>query len=241
MKMKRLLTICAAPMALMLGVVVSTAFATIVETSVFKNPPNLGGKCRISDFGRRRQQADNFQLTGPYLTITEVHWWGEYGSFPDPAPTDDFVIRFFSNTRRKPSVVPFAEMPADNLTRTPAYTTDLALRRDDHHDEDTIYHYSADLPSPLTLNPGTTYYLSVVNNTKSSWGWLEDGARSHCGDRSHWFRYGDENDEHAWRTSCRNRNLSFELFAIPEPATITILLTGMLALAGWHRRRAEPH
>ena len=239
-------------MALMFGVAAPVVFATTSGESVFLNPPELDGNLRVSDFGWHRQQADDFRLTGSYLTITGVDWWGGYKHWPDPAATDNFVIRFFSSTHGKPSAVPFAEMPAVNLTRTEEYLDAEGVlsahhHNCTHHDDDTIYHYSAELPFPLPLNPETTYYLSIVNDTSSRWGWLaaEGGARSHYAsdlaleacwgwvDRSQWYR---TRDGRSWRTSCRNGNLSFELFATPEPATL--LLFGMGGLAVMRRRRA---
>jgi hypothetical protein len=214
------LTICVL-LGILLGVAPVTPAASV---SVFLNPPQDGRGCGISDFGFGQQVADDFQLAGPFLTITQVQWWGGYGFNPDPSPGDNFKIRFFYDIDGSPVVDPFTTMSASSLSRT---VTSLTASSWGSHDGGTVYKYLVDLPAPITLSAGTTYYLSVINNTSSTWGWLEDGSPSH------WYRLSDSN---SWQYSGRDTNLSFELLAVPEPATLLLLSMGGIALL--RKRRA---
>ena len=205
-------------LGLALSVVFPCAFAEAVSVSVFLNPPQDGGVCAISDFGYPQQEAEDFQLTGTYLTVTTVQWWGAYGSSPDPAAADDYVIRFFSDDAGEPNIYPFEDIQVSDVTRT---ATGMTASTWFSHDGGTIYEYSADLPSPITFTEATTYYLSVVNNTDSIWGWAENGSPSH------WYR---PSDAIAWSYSGQGTNLAFELYAIPEPATLLLFGLGAVML-----------
>lgn len=218
---------CGMRTAMLMAVLVVTSGvgaprASATDISVFLNPPEDGRECGISDFDRGQQEADDFQLIGDYLTITAVRWWGAYGSDPDPALLDDFMIRFFPDAGGVPAVNPFAELSVTDMTRTP---TEMTASPWGVHDGGTIYEYVADLLTPVDMSAGTTYYLSVTNDTSSVWGWLEDGSHSH------WWRQDDDGE---WELSTRNTNLSFELFAAPEPATIVLfgLVAALVLLRG---------
>ena len=67
-------------------------------------------------------------------------------------------------------------MSVAGLTRT---ATGMTSSSYGVHDGGTVYEYSADLSTPVALGAGTTYYLSIINNTGSYWGWLGDGAGDH--------------------------------------------------------------
>jgi len=215
--MKKLMIICA------LTVVMSLAGNARASISVFFNPPTDSSGCGISDFGDGQQEADDFQLGASY-SIIQARWWGAYGTAPDPALTDDFTIRFFDDAGGTPALNPFAEVSAVGLTRTATSLTAVTFGA---HDGGTVYEYMADLSAPVALSGGTTYYLSIVNNTGSYWGWLEDGS----GD--HWFRGADGT---AWYSSARVTDFAFELNAIPAPCAILLGSIGA-SLVGWLRRR----
>lgn len=207
----------------------STARADII----FSNPPLNNAGSGISDLGFGQQEADDFVLAGPIATIARLRWWGSYGTSPDPAPTDDFRVRFFNDAGGSPSTTFFAEINLTGVTRT---ATSLTSSPFGSHDGGTVYQYEADLVPPLSLVPGTTYYLSILNNTGSAWGWLENDSVG--GGGSHWFRSSDGSP---WSLSVRGTDFSFELesaaAAVPEPASWALMGLGLLCLVGSGRIR----
>jgi hypothetical protein len=91
------------------------------------------------------------------------------------------------------------------------------------------------LPSPLNLLAGTVYYLSLVNNTLSQWGWLENDDVG--GGGSQWFRLPSQSQD--WILSGRDTDLAFELQSpaavVPEPGMFLLAAMGMICAVGARR------
>jgi hypothetical protein len=189
---------------------------------LFSQPVVSGGVGLASDFARFQQEADNFTLP-PTASVVTIHWWGAYAN--NDIRTDNFTLRFFGDVAGNPAVMPLVDLSAVSLTRTPTSLLDNL--------GDPIYEYQAALPSPVTLNQATSYYLSVVNNTPPGgvWDWVGSGPGTH------WAR---QEDGTAWTASGGTTSFAFELLgtAVPEPPTVAILSFGSLTLLvySWRRR-----
>jgi hypothetical protein len=209
--MKRLITIaCLAAL---------TSFAALQAGAdvIFSQGPLDGGGSTISELGGgyRQQSLDDFVLDPGGATVTDVHWWGSYGEDPDPT-TDDFTIRFFTDVGGSPNSAFFHEVNVGPVTRGATGMTSSAWGV---HDGGVVYEYSVDLPASICLDGGTTFYMSILNNTDSEWGWLEDGSGLH------WFR-GSEGG--SWSESSRQTDLAFQLTGTPIPEPTTMLMLGGL-------------
>jgi len=177
-----------------------------------------------------------FTLQPGANTITDVHWWGIYGtsgSIPQqPLQDDHFLIRFF--VWDVDSVVdPFVEIGAGNAVNR----TDSGLNVSVNDKPFDIFAYSVDI-APLTLVPNTRYLLSIVNDTTSSatnsWSWSQsatDAGMNLSGVRQ---RYGSE-PEH-WYWGGVTGDVAFHLTSVPAPAPAALLGIGLAAL-GFARRK----
>jgi len=135
---------------------------------VNRGSPNLGGGCQLAlnanglNYGPLFHTADNFnvQTTG---ALTGVSWSAVYRAgtaapFPDgpPPATETFVIRILSDVAGVPTTQLYSTT-VTNPTRVNSGTLLGVL---------TIYDYTAlALPTPVTLNAGTCYWLEITNTS----------------------------------------------------------------------------
>src|SRR5262249_46965227 len=121
---------------------------------LFSQPVIDGGVGLASDFARAQQEADNFALSQA-ASVQTIHWWGAYAN--NALGTDNFTLRVFADVAGNPATTPFVNVSGLNVTRTATNLLDNL--------GDRIYEYLATFASPVPLDVGTSYYLSVVNNT----------------------------------------------------------------------------
>ena len=199
-------------------------FAGPVQADIlFSQPVIPDGVALASDFAHFQQEADNFVLVQP-ASVQSIQWWGAYTN--NAVQADNFTLRLFSDVAGSPTMVPFVDDAAMNVTRTLTNLVDNL--------GDPIYAYQAGLASPAAVNGNTPYYLSVVNNTPPGgvWDWVGSGPGTH------WAR---PDDTSPWTVSSNSTAFSFELLgtagtAVPEPGTLLLLGCASLGLLAYRWR-----
>lgn len=176
------------------------------------------------------QFADDFLLQSA-SQITRLNWWGLYAFHNTPEGPDDFTLRIFADIGGSPSSLPLFQFSLGDLGRVDTGVNSFGSE---------VYAYSAFLPSLVILGGGTTYWLSIVNNTASdeddNWYWQRvtrflGSTQARLNDKSPWSPWGDPS------------TLAFNIegTVVPEPSTWTVLALGGVVLiafrlAGSRRR-----
>lgn len=175
--------------------------------------------------------ADDFMCTDPRPVI-DVHWWGSYWSGSGPQPIEGFIIRFFSNIIEQysqPDVLLYEEYIPGNCRETfYGYSS---------YDGTDVYQYNCDLPRPFDQVPNEIYWISIQVDPGwdgyPNWGWHNS--------IDHWEDdavQATEPEPWGWNEIVHpdgySDDLAFEL-SVPEPATLSLLVLGGLALV--RRRR----
>lgn len=195
-------------------------------------PPN-NAQWRNSDFSNQfgGQAADNFVLAADSI-LTGIDWYGSYLFTSAQPMADDFSINLYSDAANTPAdTVLHAASLTSAVSRT--FTGDIVST--DFGDFE-MYRYSVGI-SPFSLAAGTSYWLSIVNETSDitqfgGWAWaynLDGDDPSFVGDATHrWIREGGD-----W-TAFGSSNLAFALFGdvidIPEPPLLALLAAGLVFL-----------
>jgi hypothetical protein len=178
----------------------------------------------MSDFGWPLQRGDNFVLTSGSNVITDIHWWGVY--YPSGlSEQDNFTIRIFNfENSGGPDADFFYENIVGNVNRTDTGSIIAGSLK--------MYEYAVDI-QPLTLTPGDSYLLSIINNAGTSgiyWNWasISDGPS--------YFRDLDGTSWGYYQAVGMAFNLTGPTEPIPEPTTIVLLGSGLIGLAGYGRK-----
>ena len=190
---------------LLTAVALSLSVHPIVGATIYDTGPfTADGGAMASDFSSSTtptspiQRADDF-LFSSTSQITTINWWGQYAFNNTPGP-DDFTLRIFADLSGTPASIPLFQFALGNVGRV---TTGVVSFGSD------VYGYSGVLSSPVTLSGGTTYWLSIVNNTASD-----------ANDNWYWQRVS------RFTGSVQSRNTDVSPWGVIEPSTLAFNLQG---------------
>ena len=198
---------------------------------VFRQAPlNTGGPgadtAFINNSGQPSWQrtADEFSLPSDGL-LSRVVWWGFYGgdfdAVPEPAPSSEaFWVRLYqpSPSDGLPGIMIHEEIATNPLRTTTGRIIGTGAFPPERQ-------YAADLTAPLALVANQVYWLEItqIDLPVSTFRWeVSLGSGSPFA-----FQNGNVTD---WRRTTQTSNLSFELYAIPEPSSAFILIMGCILI-----------
>lgn len=151
------------------------------------------------------------------VDVTNIGWWGGYSSGFTPTPTPNaFYVEI--GVQNGAPIVQFSGLA------TPTATA-----------QSLVSFYSMDLGAVAQLSGGVDYYIliqaehdvNLANLASSSWYWAYDTAAT--GDTGFYYNNIDAVGNDPSNPFFMNKDTAFVLNAVPEPATIWLV---MLALAG---------
>jgi hypothetical protein len=206
----------------------TTLIGGLLSASGSAQATTIADVFHVSDFGISLQQADSFELTSGATTITGIQWSGIYVLNLVPAE-DDFTIRIFEDDGGLPSIDAIYELNVGEISGV-----DTGINDSIGHD---VYEFSVAI-APISLTAGTTYWLSIVNDTCVSgvfgcWGWFASDSGSQASRSS---------DDTYWSESAQV-DLAFRLTsamsamgAVPEPGAAQVFGIGCVIVGAATRR-----
>lgn len=164
--------------------------------------------------------ADDFRLGGP-IAVTSLTWWGnDY----IPQVADVFSIRFFEDDNGKPGAL-LSEFEPTLVTKAIEGFGSQPLGGYE------LSRYSAPLPSPQAFQAEVRYWLSIKNPRSAEWTWDWRISDSHANPGMLFKLEGED-----WGNLSYGTETSFQLFGVPEPSSLLLLVAGC---AGLERRRRQ--
>jgi hypothetical protein len=205
------------------GLLLSSLGALPAEANILYSQPAANSSAWTSESSNGsngfNQVWDNFTLVST-ATVTNVAWTGWV--LPDFGIINGFTIGFYADsvdgTDHSPGALIYSASISGNANET----------RVGAHNAYGIFDFNAPVVFPATL--GTQYWISIVANPQSAtWNW----ANSNGGDSS--FFEDDQNGT----IGPVGTDVAFTLSnaTAPEPSSLALAGTGMLAVVGMVRRR----
>ena len=201
-------------------------YGTAANAAVIFSNGGIGSNSFVSDPDFPLFAADDFTLASGASTITDIQWTGLYFSSNTPQAVDDFTIQIYADIAGAPD----AGAPLHSLLIGNPGRTDTGV---DATGSD-IYFYSVSV-APIVLVPGTTYWLSISNDTTGdaddNWFWGMDDAVGNS------FIRPTAADPWSPINNRHDFTLIGPLADVPEPPTLALLLAATIAVVGFRRNR----
>ncbi len=179
---------------------------------------------------RNFKHADNFTLS-TQSHISRINWWGmtEGATHTNLQNFDQFQIEFYtSRTTNNNRIKPDTLIASQTFDLASITTNDTGFQTAGGAIK---YQHQATLTDALTLDSNTTYWIAIsarsIDPNADTWQWLDadptdTDSSSYDFNTDRWLAF-------------RDTDSAFQLFAVPSPATTSLLLTAPIAA---RRRRS---
>ena len=127
--------------------------------------------------------AEDFQFDQPTL-ISNIEWWGGYGSHASFPSDDNFTVRLYADNGGAPGALLQTFIVGDDALRIA--TGDFVLPRPPEQDIEGVpeFEYSFSLPTAFLAQANTRYWLSIINvldSFEEDWSWEMSVSLPHPG------------------------------------------------------------
>ena len=217
-RITRLGVICSISMVALIYGTAASAFALVNQQPaniIVNQQPVSTGDGFLSSVDAGALNADDFMSADNYR-LDMLTWWGAYDG--GVSTSDAFTVQLFADDNTgNPAVSPLFQFNSSSVTRQAVAGSD-------------IFSYSLNVAlDSIMLNAGSTYYLSVMNDTQDfDWFWLLSDSGS-----DNWYRseFGE-----AW-TSDPTGNFAMRIDGsvvrgVPEPESLSLFLLPLIYMAG---------
>lgn len=210
--------------AIVTAMITTTSGFNAAAPLVDHMPHAFGGAAADSEFlspanGQPSTQfvADRFTV-GDGAPIRRIVWWGfEWNDNPPAAET--FRIRIYDAdaTTALPDSVASETVTASASRMATGRQVAFGVRPDE-------LRYELDFPQAIWLAPGESYWLEItqMGDLSHTFGWESSIPPGYDGFA---LRFSDLN---GWLNVPNGGDLAFQLWSIPEPATLCLLACGAL-------------
>lgn len=202
------------------AVLVSAAGLASGQAVVFENLPDRAnaGVADITGAAPANRSADDFSLATTE-TIGSIQFWGVW--LDNVTGAENFTAVFYDDVSGSPGSV----LASIQLVNASSSTTGADLFGFDE------YLHTADLTTAFTAEAGSTYYLSIYNNSglgdDGTWAWGSSDAGT--------VGWLSQDSGSTFDSDDRIGGFAFRLVNIPSPASAALL--GMGGLLASRRRR----
>jgi hypothetical protein len=153
------------------------------------------------------QAADNFSIQEDAF-LTAIKWWGRYcepnqgcGTYPR-GETTKFIVRIFEDDEGQPAAIPFYPPEPPHNREVEVQLLDLGSGGGQR-----FFELYVELPLPVALKAGKTYWLSLLERDKSAVTYFDWNKAAYISSDNFALRTTDGSP---WRTPIGN--LSFVLY-----------------------------
>ena len=174
------------------------------------------------------------------LPVTDFHWWGSWENNTPYTGGFDAYLMVFADQGGKPLLGPTVWEKVADLTTYPGYSHGFHGTDDAGND---IYWYQVDLLEPDWFHQdiGENYWfaLSIGSDCAPTWGWHNTADHKKFDSvylsSGYIWQYLEYPTGHSW--AGQSADLAFAVSTVPEPATMLLLGSGLIGLAGLGRKK----
>ena len=206
---------------------------------------------------------DDWLCTSP-LPVTDIHWWGSYIGFEGaaapvpPNSPDAFVFAIFEDVPVSAENPDFSHPGNEPIWDWQTTTYDEVYIGQEPFTNEAAFQYFVDIPEEdwFLQEPGEhVYWLAIAAIFEVPVGQDFGGIPGGWATRPHYFmddavvgqfieiQIPGDGTEWVWvweplvDPAGNSMDLAFELSTVPEPSTLLVLASGIVALAGVVRKR----